>query len=430
MRRLYGLLTLFLLPVVSVALLWLSIKQPGYRKHFPRRLGYNLPPLASDKKQRLWIHAVSVGETLAIAPLVEMLLAKRPDLDLLITSTTPTGAEQVQRLFGHRVHNTWFPFDSRAAITRSLNHWQPTALILVETELWPELIHQCRSRDIKTLLLNARLSARSMGRYGWLGRLVKDAISSLDHIACQHASDAQHFEALGASADRLSIVGSLKFDMPKLTLEQQRDALALDLGTRFSGRPIFLAASTHSGEDALIINAFLKVREEHPGCLLWLAPRHPQRTDDILTLIAAAQLTAIRRSSGQRVDDATEILVIDTLGELPGFMGLASSVFMGGSLVAHGGHNPLEALVFGKPVITGPFTTNFADLYQTLEIENLVTVVSGVDELAVALGRSLRLEQREHYATQGPRFIDQHRGAIDAQYEIIENALSAKPVLL
>lgn len=180
----------------------------------------------------------------------------------------------------------------------------------------------------------------------------------------------------------------------------------------------------------MIINAFLKVREEHPGCLLWLAPRHPQRTDDILTLIAAAQLTAIRRSSGQRVDDATEILVIDTLGELPGFMGLASSVFMGGSLVAHGGHNPLEALVFGKPVITGPFTTNFADLYQTLEIENLVTVVSGVDELAVALGRSLRLEQREHYATQGPRFIDQHRGAIDAQYEIIENALSAKPVLL
>ena len=424
MRRLYGLLTLFLLPVVWVAFLWLSIKQPGYRQHFSRRLGYNLPPFESDKKQRLWIHAVSVGETLAIAPLVEMLLAKRPDIDLLITSTTPTGAEQVQRLFGHRVRTTWFPFDSRTAITRSLDHWQPSTLILVETELWPELIHQCRSRDIKTLLLNARLSARSMGRYGRLGRLVKDAVSSLDHIACQHASDAQHFEALGASTDRLSVVGSLKFDMPKSTLEQQRDALALALGTRFSGRPIFLAASTHSGEDAVVINAFLKVREEHPGCLLWLAPRHPQRTDAILTLIAEAQLTAIRRSSGQRVDDATEVLVIDTLGELPGFMGLASSVFMGGSLVPHGGHNPLEALVFGKPVISGQFVTNFSDLYQTLEADNLVALVSNKDDLAEALCLSLTVAHRERHALEGPRFVDQHRGALDTQYNLVDRALS------
>jgi 3-deoxy-D-manno-octulosonic-acid transferase len=169
---------------------------------------------------------VSVGETLAIAPLVERLLNKRPDLDLLITSTTPTGAEQVQRLFGDRVRNTWFPFDSRTAITRSLDHWQPRALILVETELWPELIHQCSSRGIKTLLLNARLSERSCRRYGRLGPLVSDAVKNLDHIACQHDSDAEHFQALGASADQLTVVGSLKFDMPKLGLEQQRDELA------------------------------------------------------------------------------------------------------------------------------------------------------------------------------------------------------------
>lgn len=424
MRRLYGLLTLLLLPVFWIGLLWLSIKQPGYRKHFSRRLGYNLAALEPDSKQRLWIHAVSVGETLAIAPLVEMLLAKRPDLDLLISSTTPTGAEQVQRIFGHRVRQTWFPFDSRAAITRSLDHWQPSALILVETELWPELIHQCRSRNIKTLLLNARLSARSVRRYNRLGRLVKDAVSALDYIACQHASDAQHFKTLGALEDRLSVVGSLKFDMPTSILEQQRDALALDLGTRFSGRPIFLAASTHSGEDAVIINAFLKVREEHPGCLLWLAPRHPKRTETILALIAAAKLTAITRSSGQVVDDATEILLIDTLGELPGFMGLASSVFMGGSLIPHGGHNPLEALVFGKPVISGQFVTNFSSLYQTLEADHLVAFVGDSDELAEALKLSLTLAHRERYALEGPRFVDQHRGALDRQYGIVDTALS------
>ena len=425
MRQLYGLLTLLLIPVFWVGLLWLSLKQPGYRQNLSRRLGRNLPTLELTNKPCLWIHAVSVGETLAIAPLVDRLLAERPDLDLLITSTTPTGAEQVQRLFGDRVHNTWFPFDSRTAITRSLDHWKPCALILVETELWPELIHQCNLRGIKTLLLNARLSERSCRRYGRLGHLVRDAVKGLDHIACQHVSDAQHFQALGASADHLSVVGSLKFDMPKLGLEQQRDALALDLGTRVSGRPILLAASTHSGEDLLVLNAFLKVREEHPSALLWLAPRHPKRCDAILTLITAAKLTAITRSSGQPMGDATEVFLIATLGELPAFMGLASAVFVGGSLVEHGGHNPLEALVFGKPVVSGQFTINFANVYHALEAENLVTVIDDEDALAEALSQSLKLEHRERYAVEGPRFVDQHRGALNAQYALVETALDA-----
>ena len=425
MRRIYGLLTLLLLPVFWVGLLWLSIKQPGYRKNLSQRLGRNLPLLESSSKQRLWVHAVSVGETLAIAPLIERLLSARSDLSVLITSTTPTGAEQVQRLFGDRVHSAWFPFDSPGAITRSLDHWQPNALILVETELWPELIHQCSYRGITTLLLNARLSQRSLRRYGRLGSLMRNTVTSLHHIACQHVSDAQHFQALGALEDRLSVVGSLKFDMPKLALEEQRDALALDLGTRASGRPVLLAASTHTGEDLLVINAFLKVREEHPSALLWLAPRHPERTAAILALIATAKLTAIRRSSGQTVGDSTEVLLIDTLGELPAFMGLASAVFMGGSLVEHGGHNPLEALVFGKPVISGPFTTNFSNLYQTLEAEGLVSLVGDGDGLAEALSQSLKLEHRERYRAQGPRFVDQHRGALQAQCDIVEAALSA-----
>ncbi|MDG1461324.1 MAG: 3-deoxy-D-manno-octulosonic acid transferase [Luminiphilus sp.] len=429
MRRIYGLLTLLLLPVFWVGLLWLSIKQPGYRKHFSRRLGWNLPTPEPSSKQRVWIHAVSVGETLAIAPLVEMLLNSRSDCDVLVTSTTPTGVQQVQRLFDDRVQSTWFPFDSRGAITRFLNHWQPCVLILVETELWPELIHQCDSRGIKTLLLNARLSERSSKRYGRLGRLVRDAVESLDHIACQHVSDAQHFQALGVSANHLSVAGSLKFDMPKLELEQQRDKLALDLGTRGSGRPILLAASTHSGEDLLVLNAFLKVRKKHPSALLWLAPRHPKRCDAILALITAAKLTAITRSSGHTMGDSTEILLIDTLGELPAFMGLASAVFVGGSLVDHGGHNPLEALVFGKPVISGQFTTNFANVYHALEAENLVTVIDNENALAEALSQSLTLECRERYSLEGPRFVDQHRGALKAQYAVVETALNHSQLL-
>ncbi len=423
MRRLYGLLTLLLTPLLMAVFLLLSIRQPGYREHLAQRLGRKLPDPGGTDKTRIWIHAVSVGETLAIAPLIETLLTRRPDLTLLVTSTTPTGAEQVRRLFGERVEQAWLPLDSPGAVARCLDHWRPAALVLVETELWPQLIHQCRGRGIKTLLLNARLSARSLRRYARLGSLARNSIAELDHIVCQHAADARRFRWLGADAGKVSVAGTLKFDIAIGALEGQRDALALDLGTRLSGRPVFLAASTHTGEDAGVIEAFKALRQRLPNCVLWLAPRHPSRSGEILELLQAAGLPTITRSSGASISDETEVLLIDTLGELAAFTGLASVVFIGGSLVPHGGHNPLEALVFGKPVLTGPHTDNFATLYRDMEKARLVTRIEAGQDLAEATANNLTTAARDHFAQAGPDFVDARRGALEIQYTRLEQAL-------
>lgn len=420
MRRLYNLLTVLLTPVLLGGLLWLSIQQPGYRKGLGQRLGRTLPQPRPCANGRIWIHAVSVGETLAIAPLIETLLTRRPDLALLVTSTTPTGSEQVHRLFGDRVDQAWLPLDSPYAVARSLDHWQPAVVVLVETELWPELISQCKRRGIKTLLLNGRLSARSLRRYARLGSLMRSGVAAMDHICCQHRSDARRFRTLGASAAQVSVAGNLKFDIPVDAFKSRRDQLAVELKTRFSGRPIFLAASTHTGEDAQIIAAFKMLRQELPNSALWLAPRHPPRSGEILELLHEAGLPVITRSSGDRIDDETEVLLIDTLGELPAFMGLASVVFVGGSLIPHGGHNPLEALVFGLPVIAGDHTTNFADLYRQMDKNKLLTRVGSSRELAKAVVHYLGPTPRAHFAQEGPRFIDAQRGALAHQYEQLE----------
>lgn len=427
MRRLYNLLALLITPVLLGALLFLSIRQPGYRARLEQRLGRKLPESKPAPNGRIWIHAVSVGETLAIAPLIEALITRRPDLAILVTSTTPTGAEQVHRLFGNRVEQAWLPLDIPSAVRRSLDHWRPTAVVLVETELWPELIHQCAGRGIKTVVLNARLSARSLRRYMKLGSLVRTSVSAIDQIVCQHRSDARRFRTLGAKARQVSIAGSLKFDLEMEALKRQRDQLALDLGTRSSGRPIFLAASTHTGEDALVIAAFKRLRHRFPNCVLWLAPRHPPRAGEVLKLLREAQLPAITRSSGERLDDQTEVLLIDTLGELPAFIGLATVVFVGGSLVPHGGHNPLEALAFGLPVVAGSHTTNFTQLYRQLEKKDLVARANDADELAAAVAKYLSAEAREYFSVGGPRFVDARRGALEFQYAQLEHYGALKP---
>ena len=348
MRRLYGLLTLLLTPLLMAVFLLLSIRQPGYREHLAQRLGRKLPDSGGTDKTRIWIHAVSVGETLAIAPLIETLLARRPDLAVLVTSTTPTGAEQVRRLFGERVEQAWLPLDSPGAVARCLNHWRPAVLVLVETELWPQLINQCRGRGIKTLLLNARLSARSLRRYARLGSLARNSIAELDHIACQHAADARRFRWLGADARKVSVAGTLKFDIAIGALEGQRDALALDLGTRLSGRPVFLAASTHTGEDASVIEAFKALRQRLPNCVLWLAPRHPSRSGEILELLQAAGLPTITRHPERASATKRKSCSSIPWWNWPRSPALPV-VFMGGSLIPHGGHNPCKRWYSANP---------------------------------------------------------------------------------
>lgn len=423
MRQLYGLLTTLLTPVLLASLLWKSKQQPGYRKDLQQRLALGLKPVRSPGAPRLWIHAVSVGETLAIAPLVEMLIANRPDVSILITSTTPTGAQQVERLFGDRVDRAWLPVDSRGAVKRALNHWQPSALALVETEIWPELIRQCKERGVTTLLMNARLSARSLRGYLRLGRIMSDTVADFDHIACQNRSDARRFRYLGAAPDRVSTAGSLKFNIDGNALHRRCTLLSETLDEGLKGGPVFLAASTHPGEEQQVLDAFLAARERQPDLMLWLAPRHPHRSEELVRMAREAGLSAASRSTGSGGRETTDVLLIDTMGELAAFMGLATAVFIGGSLVPHGGHNPLEALVFGKPVLSGHHTGNFKSLYRALSRGNLVLRVDTSDTLVAAIDQALSPGVQQHYATAGPAFVQRNQGALQAQYALLNKAL-------
>ncbi len=423
MRQLYGLLTTLLTPVLLASLLWKSRQQPGYRKALKQRLALGLTPLGSPGAVRLWIHAVSVGETLAIAPLVELLLTNRPDVSVLITSTTPTGAEQVERLFGNRVDRAWLPVDSRGAVRRALDHWQPSALALVETEIWPELIRQCKERGVTTLLMNARLSARSLRGYLRLGRIMSDTVADFDHIACQNHSDARRFRYLGASPGRVSTVGSLKFNIDGNALHRRCALLSETLDEHLKSRPVLLAASTHPGEEKQVLDALQTARVRHPDLMLWLAPRHPHRSEGLLRKAREAGLSVASRSTGRNVGKKTDVLLIDTMGELAAFMGLATAVFMGGSLVPHGGHNPLEALVFGKPVLSGHHTGNFKSLYRALDRGNLVLRVDNSDTLVGAIDQALSPGVQQHYAITGPEFVQRNQGALQAQYALLNTAL-------
>ncbi len=422
MLILYSLLMPLLVPFMVLRLLLRSRKNPDYRARLLQRLALNLPAAGPAAKPVVWIHAVSVGETLAIAPLVELLLTQFPEHDFVLTSTTPTGADQVRRLFADRVVNTWVPFDTRGAVDRFLDHWQPKLVLLVETEIWPQIILRSHRRGIPTALLNARLSKRSARGYARVGALSRRVVGALAVIACQGPSDARRFEVLGATTNALKVVGSVKFDVPMAALSAQRDALSAVLlpGNR---RPVVLAASTHIGEDGPIISAFKQVLAANKHVLLVLAPRHPERVPEVAALLDAAGLSFQRRSGEAVIAEDTQVLLVDTLGELGALTGLADVAFVGGSLVAHGGHNPLEAAAFGVPVLTGPHRFNFAGIYGALlRCGGAREVTDG--NLAQTVGELLADAQcRLAMGLAARQYLEKNKGALQKQYALIEDLL-------
>ena len=424
MITLYSLLLRCAVPVMLLRLLWRSRRNPDYRARLVERLAFDLPNRAPGAPAPLWVHAVSVGETLAIAPLVEALLNADSQRPVLMTSTTPTGAAQVRRLFGNRVEHCWVPFDTPGSAARFLNHWCPVALVLVETELWPNIIRACQGRHIPIMLANGRLSARSARGYARIGAVARPAIAALSVIACQQRADARRFRALGAREEVVRVAGSIKFDLPMPKLVQQRDDIsrALAIG---SGRWIWVAASTHRGEDELVLSAFKALKAQHPSALLILAPRHPERSAEIeRDLLIGRPFRVSRRSQQQAVGDLVDILLLDTLGELAALTGLADAVFVGGSLIDHGGHNPLEAAAFGRAVISGPHCVNFATIYRDLrrcggvrEVASSQTLAAVVTELAsdpalcAAMGDA------------GQDYVAANKGALACQYTLLEALL-------
>ncbi|MEQ9464825.1 MAG: lipid IV(A) 3-deoxy-D-manno-octulosonic acid transferase [Haliea sp.] len=363
LRALYSLLFRLALPFVLLQLWWSGRDNPGLRSHWRQRLGY----LQSAPRQVIWIHAVSVGETIAAVPLVKALLRAYPDQQILMTAMTATGAARARALFGGRVQVAFSPYDTPGSVRRFLDRARPLALVILETELWPNMVGLTRARGIPVMLVNARLSARSARGYRRIGGLVRPMLASLDWIAAQAEEDARRFVDIGASAQTVTVTGSIKFDVEiDAGLRRQAASLRQALG---DSRPVWIAASTHDGEDSQILAAHRAVLAHYPETLLILVPRHPERFEQVAVEVAAAGLKLARRARGDSAREA-QVYLGDSMGELLLLYGAADLAFVAGSLIERGGHNPLEPAAWALPVITGPHVFNFEVIYDALQRGN------------------------------------------------------------
>jgi 3-deoxy-D-manno-octulosonic-acid transferase len=412
--------------MAALALVWLPSllarrrRVPDERLGLAERLGRFGPELPAAP--RCWVHAVSVGEVAVAVPLVEGLLARRPDLGVVMTTVTPTGAQLVRdRLRGRAVHR-YFPLDLPGPVGRALDAVRPEFCIVMETELWPNFLRALRRRRIPGIVANGRISDRSFRRYQWVRWLMRRALADVAVFAMQSDEDARRIIALGAPSARVVVTGNLKTD---LTPDGSRDAdwprrLGLERGER-----LWIAGSTHRGEDALVLAAFEAVRAEVPGVRLLLAPRHPERAPEVEQLAVERGLPLIRRTALNGTDVAGKVVLLDTVGELAALYAFAEVVFVGGSLVPAGGHNMLEPALARKPVLFGPHTENFRDAARLLLDAGAAVVVGDGPALARELGRLLRDPAlRARMGEAGFAAVSARRGGVQATIDLVERAVA------
>ncbi|ENA33165.1 hypothetical protein HMPREF1487_06899 [Pseudomonas sp. HPB0071] len=390
-RILYSLLFYIALPFIAVRLVLRSCKAPLYRQRMGERFSLGLPPM---RPGGLWIHAVSVGESIAAAPMVRALIERHPDLPVTVTCMTPTGSERIRALFGDQVQHCYLPYDVPCAVARFLDHVRPTLAVIMETELWPNYIHQCSRRGIPVALANARLSARSAKGYGRLEGVTRPMLSSMDWIAVQTSAEAERFTSLGARPECVTVTGSIKFD---LSIDPALISRAEVLREAWGHRPVWIAASTHAGEDEILLAAHTRLRQHLPDALMILVPRHPERFDDVYKHCQQSQLSTARRSKDEPVAHDTAVYLGDTMGELLFLYAAADVAFVGGSLIERGGHNLLEPAALGKPVLSGPHVFNFLDIAAQLRDAQALRDVRSAEDIAEALQLLL---MDEHVAGQ------------------------------
>lgn len=427
-RWLYSTILRLLAPFVFLRL-WLRGRQaPAYRLRWRERLGLAPAGVSAPVSARpLWLHAVSVGETLAARPLVDALRRQYPTLPLLITTMTPTGSERVRAIWGDQVLHVYAPYDFPGAVRRFLTRWQPRALVIMETELWPNMLAESRRQGLPVMLANARLSERSARGYGRLGAVTRELAGNLSVVAAQDEPTAERFRDLGVAPERVVRTGSLKFDIevPDAVLEQ---AARWRVAWALHARPVWVAASTHGGEDEQVLAAHRALLAGHPDALLILVPRHPERFDDVARQVVAGGFALVRRSDGGPVTADTQVLLGDSMGELLCWLALARVAFVGGSLVPTGGHNVLEPLALGVPTLTGPHFFNFEAINQELLDAGALAVVDDAAALARALATLLddtALAQARREA--GLHMLAANRGAVARQLDLLRPWLGSVP---
>ncbi|MFN3790568.1 lipid IV(A) 3-deoxy-D-manno-octulosonic acid transferase [Massilia sp.] len=419
-RWLYSLAWWLALPLVFGRLWWRGRKEPGYRAHWAERLGF--PAASPSARMTLWVHAVSVGETRAAEPLVEALLAAYPDARILLTHMTPTGRATGKSLFGHhgeRLVQSYLPYDTGFMVGRFLRRFQPRVCILMETEVWPNLVAGCASAGVPVALVNARLSERSLKRGQKMGALMTDAARAITLVAAQTEADAARIRLLGAP--RVEVTGSIKFDVvpPQAALEK-----GAWLRAQSGQRPVFLCASTREGEEALILDAWLRAADKPAGALLAIVPRHPQRFDEVEKLAAARGLKVARRSRLEAGVEDAEVLLGDSMGEMFAYYAACDCAFVGGSLMPLGGQNLIEACALGKPVLVGEHTFNFAQATEEAVADGAALRVPDADALMAAALRLLEdAPARTRMGERALAFAGRHRGATLRTVELLRRLI-------
>ncbi len=408
-RLLYTLLFRAALPLIWLRLYLKGRKQPEYLQYTNERRGFYTQ---SSDRPILWIHAVSVGETRAAEPLVRALQTQYPGHQLLMTGMTPTGREAGKTVYGNSVLRAYLPYDTPGAMRRFLDHFRPRLGILMETEIWPNLLAACRQRGIPVMLANARLSAESARGYEKLGSLARNAFSGLCCAAAQTGEDAQRLRSLGVSP--VEVCGNLKFDVP---LPEKMQTLGRQWREAIGTRPVWLAASTREGEEERVLDAWQGITA--PDALLVLVPRHPQRFDEVAALLHRRGLQAVRRSQALP-DRKTCVWLGDSMGEMVAYYTLADVAFIGGSLLPLGGQNLIEAAACGCPILVGPHTFNFEQATEDALGCGAAQRVANADELANATNLLLASPgQREQMRRAALGFAAAHRGATERTMQLI-----------
>jgi len=421
MRIFYSATLSILLPALFVRLWIKGRKAPLYRQRWAERIG--IFDSKNCQPHGICFHCVSVGETLAAVPLIKRVQSDYPELQITVTSTTPTGSARVKAAFGDSVFHVYLPFDTPGGVRRFFTHVKPRLLVIMETELWPNLLHHAKHQQCRTLLANARLSARSAKGYGSkIATLSQGMMDDITHIAAHHRDDGARFCQLGLNPDKLSVIGSIKFD---IHIEARLIKQAKQLKKQWANeRPVWVVGSTHNGEDQLILQAFDQIKAQFPNLLLVIVPRHPERFKQVAQMIEHAGLKMQKRSTVGLAEPDTEVILGDTMGELMLFWALADVAFVGGSLVERGGHNPLEPAAFGVPVITGQHVFNFSAIYKLLEQQNGVVLVDDATALAQSVLNLLQDDaEREHIGQNGLTVVEQNRGAMERLHHQISQLL-------
>lgn len=428
-RWIYSLIFTLLMPIIVVRLIMRARKAPAYGRRWWERFGvFKAPVVTSENgevlshKNGIWFHTVSMGEFIAAAPLIEQVLQANPDKLMTVTTTTPTGSEQVQKRFANeikqgRVFHVYLPYDLPWLLKGFLRKIRPSLLVILETELWPNLIHSTKTCGCKVMVINARLSERSAKGYAKVAGLSKQMLETLDCLAVQNKTDGARFIELGMPSNKMHVTGSIKFD---LTIEdcllkqggQWRQSWGVD-------RSVVTVASTHLGEDEVALSAFKQVLSKHPTALMVIVPRHPERFDQVATLIEQQGLSLGRRSD-RTIHEKNQVVLVDSMGELMQFFAASNICIMGGSFVENGAHNPLEPAALSVPVLIGPSQFNFALICEQLETAGGLKTVSADDLPQVLMDWLADSDNVIERGLAAKQVVDQNRGAKQTVFELIE----------